>query len=150
MDLICHDESPFRYGLAQHEPGSYYNLTRSARNTGVFDMDMSVEEWNKERNRLEEQLIAVALELRRHTGSAEFNIPIEEYGLQIRLVADSEADDAEELESEISDDAAKPYELKNEKYIDIEVQPASEADPHLFVTIGPDDSPPEDVSDDRA
>ncbi len=113
---------------------------------------MSMKEWNKERDRLQNELIAAALKLQRHLGRVGFMLPIEDKRLLITVAPLSHdyGESEDELESEISADASKLYELKQEKFIDIQIEPDEETDPHLFVTIGPDDSPQDDEPSDDA
>lgn len=81
-------------------------------------------------------------------------LPVETENLLITVaplrLGDTDTADVEEPEGDITDSASKLYELKEEKFIDLDVLPETENAPYLFVTIGPDDSPPEDEPEDES
>ncbi len=109
-------------------------------------MDVQINDWTEERARLEEQLIDAALKLQKHLGKVGFMLPVEVENLLITLapLTHEVEEDAEELMEEISEDAAKLYDLKGDKYVEIDVPGHTGNNLDLFVTIGPDESPPDD------
>ena len=113
-------------------------------------MDQSGDEWNAKRDRLQNDFIAAALSLREHMGKARFTVPVADQRLILTVEPTGlhSQGEEEELEREISDDATKLYDIKHEKYVDIEIPGPSGGDPNLFVTIGPDQSPPDDKPED--
>ncbi len=115
-------------------------------------MDRSDDKWNAERDRLQNDFIAAALSLREHVGKARFTVPVADQSLIITVtpIGLRSQGEEEELEREISDDATKLYDIKHEKYVDIEIKPESASDPYLHITIGPEESPPEDDPDDES
>ncbi|MES2627252.1 MAG: hypothetical protein V4628_18340 [Pseudomonadota bacterium] len=109
----------------------------------VNDMSLTCSEWLNQRVRLQEKLIAAALNLQEYMGVESFQIPMKnKTGTPLQICLGQVTSSVEEMENELAELSVKLYESKHQKVVEVEV---FQTEPHLFVTISPDQLPSEDA-----
>jgi hypothetical protein len=108
-----------------------------------IDMALTCAQWLSQRVMLQEELIAAAVKLQEYMGVDSFHIPVKnKTGMPLQLSIGHVTSSVEEMENELAELSVKLYESKHQKVVEVEV---FQTEPHLFVTISPDQLPSEDA-----